>query len=409
MTFEEFQKICENEFHTVRLADIALELGVTPQVINNWKSRNTVPYKYVKIIRKKIAESSEIKQSNIQSQLFHTSRIVENNVNTDDGFKILFFVLRQTFNSIKNNLVIFFLIPSIMIIKALAKVISLEPIFLSEAKIIPSVDGSGSVSQISSIAANFGISTGSSSGGSITSANLFPEVIKSRRLARTLLKRNFNTTRYGENKPLVSILTGVEDLSENSEDYDGLMKAGISDLGSRIEVHLGSKTPLITIRVFAFEAQLAADIAGAVVDELNNLQKLFKSSRLNEKKIFIEGRIKDVEKALVKAEEELKYFRETNRNILKSPSLQLEQERYLREVSTQMQVFLTLKSQIEIVQIELVEKTNMLDILDMPEAPLQKIGPNRRIIMIIVAILSTILSLAIVYVKHWYEKEHLSS
>ena len=69
----------------------------------------------------------------------------------------------------------------------------------------------------------------------------------------------------------------------------------------------------------------------------------------------------------------------------------------------------SLKSQIEIVQIELVEKANMLDILDMPEAPLQKIGPNRRIIMIIVAILSTILSLAIVYVKHWYEKEHLSS
>ena len=109
-----------------------------------------------------------------------------------------------------------------------------------------------------------------------------------------------------------------------------------------------------------------------------------------------------------KAEEELKYFRETNRNILKSPSLLLEQERYLREVSTQTQVFLTLKSQIEIVQIELVEKTNMLDILDMPEAPLQKIGPNRKMIMIFVAILSTILSLAIVFVKDWYEKEHLS-
>ena len=54
MTFEDFQKICENEFDTVRLADIARELDVTPQVINNWKIKNQVPHKYVKIVKNKI-------------------------------------------------------------------------------------------------------------------------------------------------------------------------------------------------------------------------------------------------------------------------------------------------------------------------------------------------------------------
>ena len=59
MTFEEFQSICEKELQTVRLADIARELDVTPQVINNWKIKNQVPYKYVKILRLKIATLSQ--------------------------------------------------------------------------------------------------------------------------------------------------------------------------------------------------------------------------------------------------------------------------------------------------------------------------------------------------------------
>ena len=39
------------KFSTDRLADISKELGVTPQVVSNWKSRNHVPYKYVKNLR----------------------------------------------------------------------------------------------------------------------------------------------------------------------------------------------------------------------------------------------------------------------------------------------------------------------------------------------------------------------
>ena len=92
---------------------------------------------------------------------------------------------------------------------------------------------------------------------------------------------------------------------------------------------------------------------------------------------------------------------------MQSPSLQLEQERLMREVSTQMQIFLTLKSQFEIVQIELVERSNMVEILDRPEAPLQKYGPNRRLIMISAFIVSIILSIIIVFAKDWFESEYL--
>ena len=58
MKFDELQKLLEDNFSTNKLSDIAYELGVTPQVVSNWKSRNQVPYKYVKIVRKKISKLS---------------------------------------------------------------------------------------------------------------------------------------------------------------------------------------------------------------------------------------------------------------------------------------------------------------------------------------------------------------
>ena len=65
MTFSEIQKIFEQEFGSNRLADMARELGVTPQVVSNWKSRDQVPYKYVKIIREKIDGGEDRSKLNI--------------------------------------------------------------------------------------------------------------------------------------------------------------------------------------------------------------------------------------------------------------------------------------------------------------------------------------------------------
>ena len=51
MKFDDLHKIFIDDFKTDRLADISRELGVSPQVVSNWKSRNHVPYKYVRKLR----------------------------------------------------------------------------------------------------------------------------------------------------------------------------------------------------------------------------------------------------------------------------------------------------------------------------------------------------------------------
>ena len=54
MTFKQLQETFRQEFGITKLADIARELAVTPQVVSNWKSKNQLPYKYVKKLNKNV-------------------------------------------------------------------------------------------------------------------------------------------------------------------------------------------------------------------------------------------------------------------------------------------------------------------------------------------------------------------
>ena len=100
-----------------------------------------------------------------------------------------------------------------------------------------------------------------------------------------------------------------------------------------------------------------------------------KISKISEKKVFISNRLKDVGLDLSNAENDLKTFREKNRSIISSPSLVLQQERLLREVQVQTEVFITLKNQYEITQLDEVNEPQMIEVLNYPEKPMNRISP----------------------------------
>ena len=56
MKFNRLKDLLKEKYGIDHLADIARELGVSPQAVSNWKSRDRVPYKYVQKIRKEIQE-----------------------------------------------------------------------------------------------------------------------------------------------------------------------------------------------------------------------------------------------------------------------------------------------------------------------------------------------------------------
>jgi len=147
------------------------------------------------------------------------------------------------------------------------------------------------------------------------------------------------------------------------------------------------------------EPKLAVSIALRIVDFVNELQRKFQNNNIKEKKIFINNRTSDVTINLERAEEKLKIFRESNRAIISSPALMLEQTRLVREVELQTELYITLKSQLELVKIEESGRLNSVEILDYPEIPFLKSSPNKKFRVSMALILSLIFTTSFIAIK----------
>ena len=270
-----------------------------------------------------------------------------------------------------------------------------QPVYVSSAKIMSSGGGS-SPSQLQGLAAQFGVSV---PGGSEGAEWVYPDIIKSRTLARALLKRKFNTNEYGPQKSLLQILTYGDE--EPEIDPDILMKFGIKSYLGMIDVEQDQQTQIYTVTVSAFEPQFAADLCAALIEELDDHQRAYKTEQVKETRQFIEGRIVEVRKELEKTEEDLKIFRDRNRQIGSSPALLLEQQRLSRETAVLTGVFTTLKQQLEMTKIEEVKESALVQVLDPPEAPLYRDSPKRKRSVFLSLILGFGLAVGLAFVKEY--------
>ena len=147
MKFSELQDQLKEKFGIDHLADIARELGVSPQAVSNWKARDRVPYKYVLKIRKQFEESNtlvigqskkNVSDSNQAShQYSYPQSLEEDSISLTD---ILMVLARQ--------LKIILIAPTILCTLTILYVQFIaEPVFESSAKIISSSGSSSGVSQ----------------------------------------------------------------------------------------------------------------------------------------------------------------------------------------------------------------------------------------------------------------------
>tara|TARA_B100001287_G_C22663946_1_gene521908 strand:+ start:111 stop:1325 length:1215 start_codon:yes stop_codon:yes gene_type:complete len=391
MTFKELKHYLEKNFGTSKLADIAREMNVSPQVVNSWKSRDQVPYKYIKNLREKVIE-----QQNVQNVSDDNNTIFSYKNYEEDSF------LANALNFLslmRDNL--FLIISTIGFILSFTFIyvtFIVSPTYKSTATIIPRSENKN---DIKGLAAQFGIG-GSSEQTDFAAAELYPYIINSRTLHDSLLIRKFSTKKFGASKPLYSIL--VETDTNDSERFLTDKIFANKKLDQLIRVNQIYNSPVIYLTVYGFEPAFARDLANAVIDELDKTQKRFKLASVKEKRRFIEKRVAVISRDLKKAEEDLRVFREKNRNILSSPSLMLEQQRLLREVEVQMAVYITVKQELEFVQIEQVENSSKMVILDKPDKPVSRISPRRFRSLALSLLFGIIFSVGLVYAIDLFKK-----
>jgi len=182
---------------------------------------------------------------------------------------------------------------------------------------------------------------------------------------------------------------------------DTLMKYGIETYLGMIEVEQDRSSSIYTLTVNAFEPQFSAELCAALIEELDKHQRKYKTEKVRETRLFIEGRIVEVQKELEHAEEALKDFRDRNRQIQGSPALQLEQERLTRETSVLTGVFTTLKQQLEMTKIDEVKESALVQVLDPPEAPLYRDKPKRKLSVLLSLILGFGFAIVVAFIREY--------
>ena len=267
------------------------------------------------------------------------------------------------------------------------------PTYVSSAKIMSSSGGS-STSQLQGLAAQFGVAV---PGGSEGAQWVYPEIVKSRTLAKSVLKRKFDTEKYGPQKSLLQILTYGDE--EPTVSIDTLEIHGANALIGMIEIE--QEVSFYNLSVSTFEPQFAADLCAVLIEELDRHQREYKTEKVKETRLFIEGRIIDIQKELEGAEENLKVFRDRNRQIGQSPALLLEQQRLTRETAVLTGVFTTLKQQLEMTKIEEVKESTLIQVLDPPIAPFHRDSPNRRLSVLLSLILGFGFAVVVAFVKEY--------
>ena len=79
----------------------------------------------------------------------------------------------------------------------------------------------------------------------------------------------------------------------------------------------------------------------------------------------------------------------------------IDEQRLLREIELQSKIYITLKSEYEMTQIEEAGAVTSIQVLDKPEIPLKKLKPNLFKFMLY-TFTSILLCMIIIFTREWY-------
>jgi uncharacterized protein involved in exopolysaccharide biosynthesis len=265
--------------------------------------------------------------------------------------------------------------------------------YKSTTVLLPETEGSklGAMGQFAGVAALAGIDV---SGGDIS--RLYPLIAQSEAVLKRVIEKKYTTESYPGPVDIVEYFEFEEDTRE--EEFEEALK----HLRDLMGTHYASKTRTVTITVEMPEPQLAADVVNGVVEEVDRFIREDRTTSASEQAKWISERLVEVEEELRAAEDSLTGFRERNRRVVDSPELLLQQARLQREVTVKSTIYVELKRQRELAEIEEIKNVSIVNVLDQARAPIKKVRPKRATNAAIAFLLSLALLSAYYGLKPFY-------
>jgi len=266
-----------------------------------------------------------------------------------------------------------------------------KPYYQSTVTILPDYGNKGSemMGGLSGLASLAGVSVGDTPPTQIyqnlvTSETVLSDVIYAKYQTKEFSKP-VNLIEYFEIEPDKSLPADLQKRKMFLPLYESLAKGLIvSDLDRM--------TKILSITVQMPESKLSADVVNKITASLNNYVLTQRKSFATEQRKYLEKRVAQVKDTLTYLEEKLKDFRSQNRVIIQSPELQLEQARYMRNAEIQQTIYIELVKQLELVKLQEVKDTPVINIKEEAKDPILKTGPKRFNALIIIMFISLLFS-----------------
>lgn len=254
--------------------------------------------------------------------------------------------------------------------------------FRSTAVLLPETEksklsGMASLTELASIA---GISVGGEGG----LGKLYPTILRSEAVLGPVIYHEYQTKAFDRPVNLITFW----DIDEATPERN--FEMALKEMREELEVSFDIKTNVVTVSIETKEPQLSADIINTLVQRLDDFIRTKRTTNAGEQRKWIASRLTEVQTDLARAEDTLKFFRERNRITTGSPHLMLEEARLLREVQVHSTVYLELKKQFELAKIEEIKNIPIINVMDAARPAAKKVKPQRSLIVLGTAVLSTL-------------------
>jgi uncharacterized protein involved in exopolysaccharide biosynthesis len=221
----------------------------------------------------------------------------------------------------------------------------------------------GQALNLSGLAAELGLTVPSAD--ATQTPAFYIDLLRSREILGTAVTHRYPTAA----RPAASTVDLMEALEVSGDTPAIRRDRAMTKLSDAITALASPRTGVISLSLTLRDPVLAEAVVRQLLDEVNVFNLESRQSQAGSERRFVEQRLADVRQDLRGAEDRLQAFLQRNRDYRNSPQLSFEQDRLMREVSMQQQLYTSLAQSYEQAKIEEVRDTPVITIIDQPERP----------------------------------------
>jgi len=216
---------------------------------------------------------------------------------------------------------------------------------------------------LASIAAQYGLSIVGSDPG--RSTRFYEELIRANEVLRAVANQEYEV-RAGKRvlRGKLPVMYGIRAGSREAE-----IDLAALRLQSNISTGATLRTGIVSYFVSSPYPELTLRLAQNILTQLNSYNIARQQAQATLERTFIEKRLAESRAGLTRAEDQLRSFRDSNRDYGRSPTLRLENNRLDREVTMRQSLYTSLSQAYEQSRIEEVRDTPAISIIEHPTLP----------------------------------------